>query len=261
MSTLRVRILVASALALLGLTSVVGATLHQVFEFQAREDLRTRTRLLAEGASTAVARAVTAPTNETAAIEVALRAEFFAMNAWLESDPDFESIHVLDDAGRRLLSFPDRGFPTDSSAERRLLPPPGETKLVERSDGFLAIVPLAEPAGRARAIEVRCSTKRLQADLEGIRWLFASIFLMAGAVYSALALYLTRGIVHPLDEIRRAGLRMMSGETNVRIPTSGDREIDDIAHFLHSLAERRPAATPMPRSDLPSSPKRIDSPA
>ncbi len=256
--TLRVRILIASGCALLSLATVVGVTLHQVFEYQAREDLRTRTRLLAGGASSALARAAYAPSHEADAIEIALRREFFSLNSWLESDPDFESVHVLDDAGRRLLSFPDRDDPSGASAGRRFLPPPGETKLVEGSTATFAIVPLEVSAGRARAVEVRCSTKRLHADLLGIRWLFASIFLLAGAVFSALAIYLTRGVVHPLDEVRRAAHRLASGEANVRIPISGDREIDVIAHFLHSIAERRFTAGANGRTDPAPGPPRTD---
>src|ERR1700752_3099647 len=73
LGTLRVRLLVASALALLGLTGVVGVTLHQVFEESDRADIMGRTELLARAAAAATFSPAFSP----------------ADLAWLESDPDF----------------------------------------------------------------------------------------------------------------------------------------------------------------------------
>lgn len=232
--------------------------LHHVFEFQAREDLRTRTRLLAEGASASLGRALTAasapaanfvsPTLEPRVDEL-LSAEFLALNSWLESDPDFESVHLLDGSGAVLLSFPERVGSRETATDLHVLPPAGEARLIERKGEFRAIVPMSTGPNSTisppLAVEVFCSTKRLVGHLQSIRWLFVTIFLLAGAVFAALALFLTRGVIHPIEELRRGALRIANGEANVKFPLSGDREIDEIARFVTSIAERRVATIPV----------------
>jgi methyl-accepting chemotaxis protein len=210
----------ASALALLGLTAVAGVTLHQVFEFQAREDLQTRARLLAEGAAAFLSTMKHSSPSDPAEIEQRIT----AMRSWLESDPDFESIRLGGEGGRVL--FREDEAPRARAEEKSTL-----------------VATSLHPRGSIDVL-VRVSTRRLSQDLENIRWLFASIFLFACAVFAALAIYFTRGVVLPLEEIRRAAHRIMSGETNVRVPVSGDHEIDEIAHFFISLAERRGAGAP-----------------
>ncbi len=239
LGTLRVRLLVASALALLGLTGVVGVTLHQVFERQARHDLRDRTTLLASGAAAMASRG-----GDLADWDL----------RWLERDPDFVSLRLLDAGGRLLRSFPrDAAVPGTAGAARPQ--GSGEPAIVERGSELVALAAVPEGASEFRGVEIHMSKIRLHRDLQNIRWLFGSIFLFAGAVFAALALYFTRGVVLPLEEIRRAAHRLVNGEPNVRIPVSGDREIDDIAHFVHSLAERANGAAITARTSFPASPR------
>jgi HAMP domain-containing protein len=253
LGTLRVRLLAASALALLGLTGVVGVTLHQVFEHQARESLRARTKLLALGAGAFAAQAFAPPGSEPGAVPPAGR-----LQEWLEADEDFVAARFIAADGNvahAIARGPVAGR-ASSFTTARVSPLPGEANIVERTREIAAYVPLVEHRDGWIGVEVVTSTKRLEREIQNFRWLFGSIFLLAGAVFAALALYLTRGVVLPLEEVRRAAHRIVSGELNVRIPVSGDREIDDIARFLHSLADRRnggsvsqpPASTSEPRS-------------
>ncbi len=234
MGTLRVRLLVASALALLGLTAVVGATLHQVFAQQSRDDLRRRTELLARAATAFASRSVPASAAEV---------------GWLQSDADFESLRLFDADGRKVGVFPPstvvaRETPRPTSPA---VSPANDVTIVEGKNELVAFAEVFGGAG-AQRLELRMSTARLQNELQNIRWLFGSIFLFAGAVFAALALYLTRGVVLPLEEVRRAASRIVNGELNVRLPVSGDLEIDEIARFFHSLAERTNGAPSAPRN-------------
>jgi hypothetical protein len=242
MGTLRVRLLMACALALLGLTAVVGATLHQVFEQQSRDDLRRRTELLARAAAAFASRTVPPSTAEI---------------GWLLSDADFESLQLFDADGREIGLFPPSAVVADETP-RPAAPTVSPSNDVSVMDGKNEMIAFAEVLGSAgvQRLELRTSTARLQHELQNIRWLFGSIFLFAGAVFAALALYLTRGVVLPLEEVRRAASRIVNGEQNVRLPVSGDLEIDEIARFFHSLAERTNGAPSAPKS--PAGPLRSE---
>jgi methyl-accepting chemotaxis protein len=232
LASLRVRLLLASAVALLGLTSVAGVTLHQVFENQARDHLAERAKILAAGAAAFLSvpegsvRQTGSDSNAGAKpstdsdFKGAEANRLSSLIAWLKTDPDFESIRLLDEEGSILLTFLAPG------AESPELP------------SFSAAAP-ASRGTSALQVEISLSPARLARELNNIRWLSASIALLAGAFFAALSIYLTRGVVLPLEQIRRAARRIASGETNVRIPFSGDWELDEFAHSIESVAERR----------------------
>ena len=226
---LRVRLLVSCAVALLGLTAVSGITLHQVFESQAIDELNERAKVLAQGA----AAFLSIPDSGEGADRLP------ELVAWLKSDPDFESIRLLAEDGR--LLFASRLPATALPAAANLQP-------------YVAVAPATRGSSTLQA-EVSLSPARLARELENIRWLSVSIAFLAGAVFAALSIYLTRGFVLPLEQIRRAAHRIADGEPNVRFPVSGDWELDQFAHFFQSLAERRTgivSATIRPKQDLPS---------
>jgi len=212
LGSLRVRLLLASAAALLGLAAVAGITVHRVFHDQAREHLRGRAGVLAQGA----AAFLSIPDAGDGADRLPV------LLAWLKLDPDFESIRLLGDRGNVLFSF------SNATA-------PSPTKKIEP---FLA----AAPATRGQTpleVQLALSPRRLARDLENIRWLSAAMALLAGALFAVLSAYFTREVVLPLEGMRRAAHRILSGEPNVRVPVSGDLELDEVAHFFQALAERR----------------------
>ncbi|HET9887876.1 MAG TPA: hypothetical protein VFR10_10205 [bacterium] len=228
---IRVRLLMSCAVALLGLTAVSGITLHQVFENQAVEHLNERAQILAQGAAAFLS---SHDTTEGADRLVELI-------AWLKSDPDFESMRLIGENGNVLFASP-APLPTALQAA-------GAAHL----DSFVARAPVTRGTTALQA-EIALSPVRLAHDLENIRWLSLSIALLAGAMFAALSIYLTRGFVLPLEEIRRAAHRIASGEPNVRVPVSGDWELDQFAHFFQSLAERRTGlpANIRPKQELPA---------
>jgi methyl-accepting chemotaxis protein len=229
LGSLRVRLLLASAVALLGLTAVAGVTLHQVFENQARDHLAERAKILALGAAAFLS--VPGRDSDFTGAEADRLA---SLVAWLKTDPDFESIRLLDEDGSILLTFLAAGAASPD------LP------------SFSAAAP-ASRGTSALQVEVSLSPARLARELNNIRWLSASIALLAGAFFAALSIYLTRGVVLPLEQIRRAARRIASGETNVRIPFSGDWELDEFAHSIESVAERRAGSiAARPKPDHPS---------
>jgi hypothetical protein len=209
----------------------MGAVLPQVFQHQAREDLRERTRLLAEAAAQTLTASRTAPREP----ELDLRriADHFT------SSPDFLGVAAFDGDGRIIHQWPAAGPPWPAAVT-----PDGP--LQEMRNQTVSFTRLAEPIGPIAMIGVRTSTTRLQTDLLNLNWLFVSIFLFAGAIFMALAVYLTRAVVHPLEELRLAARRMADGEAGVRLPVSGDRELDELAGVISTLAgPDRPAGSPV----------------
>jgi hypothetical protein len=83
------------------------------------------------------------------------------------------------------------------------------------------------------------STRTIVRDMENVRWLFASIFLFTSGVFFILTKYLTRTILHPLEEIGRAAMCLADGEPVVQVPRTGDREIDELGEFISRLGESR----------------------
>ena len=86
LGSLRVRLLLATAVALLGLAAVSGITLYQVFENQAKNELIERSKVLAQAAAAFLSIA-DAGDGEDRLVELVF---------WLKADPDFESIRLLD---------------------------------------------------------------------------------------------------------------------------------------------------------------------
>jgi methyl-accepting chemotaxis protein len=216
----------------LGLTAVSAITLHQVFENQAVDQLNERARILAQGAAAFLSSRDTAEGADRLA----------ELLAWLESDPDFESIRLLGENGNVLF------------ASRGAAPSAPHAAGASHLDSFVAAARAMRGTSTLQA-EVALSSVRLARDLENIRWLSMSIALLAGAMFAALSIYLTRGFVLPLEQIRRAAHRIANGELNVRVPVSGDWELDQFAHDFQSLAERRTASvspTLRPKQELPA---------
>jgi methyl-accepting chemotaxis protein len=226
---------------------VAGVTLHQVFENQARDHLAERAKILALGAAAFLSVPDPGSVRETGSdadtgsrlstdsdSKGAEADRLSSLIAWLRTDPDFESIRLLDEDGSILLTF--------------LAPGAASPDL----PSFSAAAP-ASRGTSALQVEIALSPARLARELNNIRWLSASIALLAGAFFAALSIYLTRGVVLPLEQIRRAARRIASGETNVRIPFSGDWELDEFAHYFESVAERRAGSVAArPKQDHPS---------
>jgi HAMP domain-containing protein len=233
LGSLRVRLLLASGAALVGLAAVAGITVHQVFYNQAREHLRGRAGVLAQGA----AAFLSIPDSGDGADRLT------ALIAWLKLDPDFESIRLLGDRGNVLFSFSNAAAQSSTPE----IEPFSAAAQATRHQGPLEVQLALSPA-------------RLARDLENIRWLSAAMALLAGALFATLSAYLTREVVLPLEGMRRAAHRILNGEPNVRIPVSGDLELDEVAHFFQALAERRAGSASssfLSAHDLSSEPAQV----
>jgi methyl-accepting chemotaxis protein len=210
---LRVRLLVTSGAALLGLAAVAGITIHQVFHDQAREHLRGRAGVLAAGAAAFLSIPETGDGAD----------RLHALAAWLKLDPDFESLRLVGDRGDVLFSLSNA---TDQAP-------------AEAAEPFLGSA-LATRNDQSLEVQLALSPARVNRDLEHIRWLSVAMALLAGALFVAISAYLTREVVLPLEAMRQAAHRILSGEPNVRVPVSGDLELDEVAHYFQALSERRP---------------------
>jgi HAMP domain-containing protein len=219
---LRTRVVAASALAFLGLAAMVCLVLPRAYEHQMQESFSERTASLA----TALAFVLYRPGQEANLEPVA------AMSSWLAADPSFQGAAVLDADGRALSKWPESSPGFDG-------PVPHTAVVHFTPTSCIAFHPNSGNGPTLRVVAVRRSTESIVRDFENVRWLFATIFLFTSGVFFILTTYLTRTILHPLEEIRRAAMSLADGEPVVEVPHTGDREIDELGEFISKLGESR----------------------
>ena len=220
--SLRTRVIAASALAFLGLTAMVCLVLPRAYEHEVQEGFNERTRYAARGLAFLLQRPDLRV--DTAALE--------SVSGWLAADPAFEAAAVLDGTGRVLAKWPE-------GAGNFVEQAPAQAKVVVGSTDVVAFHPTGENGPDPKVVAVRMSTRTIVRDMENVRWLFASIFLFTSGVFFVLTKYLTRTILHPLEEIGRAAMSLADGEPVVQVPRTGDREIDELGEFISKLGESR----------------------
>jgi hypothetical protein len=232
--SLRLRVTLATALTFVGLGVMVCLVLPRAYAEQVRESLRERTLVLSRG----VAHLMHDWESPAESADPASgMARLRRLAGLLDAEPDFDSVVLLGDDGSVVAQWPD-GAPAwvPESTE-------GEGT-IEGHDHFVAVAPV--PGSRdVASVAVRTSTARMALDLENMRWLFAAIFSLTCVAFWVLSTYLTRGIVDPLEDIRRAAMSLADGEPHVRVPKSGDREIDELGRSLDELGAKRRESTVM----------------
>lgn len=220
--SLRTRVVAASALAFLGLAAMVCLVLPRAYEHQMLESFSERTENVARGLAFLLRR----PGREvdpTALTSVA---------SWLVADPAFQGAVVLDSQGNTLSRWPESASGFDKEVPR--------SPAVRFSPmSCIAFHPIDGEGDTVHVVAVRLSTASIVREFENVRWLFASIFLFTSGVFFVLTTYLTRTILHPLEEIRRAAMSLADGEPVVEVPQTGDREIDELGEFISKLGESR----------------------
>jgi hypothetical protein len=223
--SLRLRVLLATALAFVGLGSVVCLVLPRAYTEHVRESLHERTFVLTQGVAHLVAGSASP---ETA---------FGTLVGLLDADPDFDSAILLGPDGAVRAQWPEHVARWSAAI-------PQGTVVLEGRDHFVGVAKLRGSEALA-AVAVRLSTARMIADLESARWLFVAIFLLTCGAFWVLSTYLTRGIVDPLEDIRRAAMSLADGEPRVVVPHSGDAEFDELSRYLDELGQKRRQSTVM----------------
>ena len=227
--SLRLRVVLATALAFVGLGIIVCLVLPRAYSEQARESLRERTVHLSQGVAFLLADDVLSAEDPAAALQ--------SVAGVLDSDPDFESVVLLAPDGNVAARWPadDEGWSAVA---------PRTVTVSDTGTHYLAVAPVGNSRTVA-AVAIRTSKARLSADLANVGWLFAAIFVFTCMAFWLLATYLSRGIVDPLEEIRQAAVSLADGEPLVTVPISGDRELDEIGRSIHHLGRARRASTVM----------------
>ncbi len=220
--SLRTRVLAASALAFLGLSAVVCVVLPRAYEAQAMSAFQDRVMAAARGVTAMVGGS---PVLDGSALDPVTR--------WLASDPAFVAAVLVDPNGRAIDRWP------DSAGSFGELPDTGDAHVRVVPSGTVAVQPLRPGDPGSPWLAIRYSSTSLVRDFENVRWLFASLFLFTTVVFFILTNYLTRTILQPLEEIGRAAMSLADGEPVVQVPTTGDREIDDLGQFIAKLGESR----------------------
>jgi hypothetical protein len=231
-TSLRLRVTLATALTFVGLGVLVCLVLPRAYAEQAREGLRERTRILANGVAHQLQHdeVVGGHTGDPAH-------RLRRVAGWLDSEPDFDSALLMDPDGRKLAVWP-------ASAQDWSGDIAAETKLGRGRTHYVAVAPVS--SGTIGSVAVRTSTTRVAGDLENMRWLFVSIFVVACMSFWVLSRYLVHGIVDPLEEVRRAAMSLADGERHVPVPASGDREIDELGRYIDALGRKRRHSTLLP---------------
>ena len=219
--SLRTRVVAASALAFLGLSAMVCLVLPRAYEHQIEEAFSERTSNVAIG----LAFLLRSP-------DLQNPLAMASVSSWLVADPAFQGAALLDAAGRQITKWPE-------SAPRFDGPVPRTAAVRYTPTSCVAFYPVGGEGASLRVVAVRRSTASIVRDFENVRWLFASIFLFTSGVFFILTSYLTRTILHPLEEIRRAAMSLADGEPVVEVPHTGDREIDELGEFISKLGESR----------------------
>src|SRR5262245_5263576 len=220
--SLRTRVVAASALAFLGLVAMVCLVLPRAYEHQIQEAFSERTSNVATG----LAFLLRSPELQASPAAIA------SVSSWLVADPAFQGAALLDAAGRQLTKWPE-------SAPRFDGPVPRTALVRYTPTSCVAFHPVGGQDATLRVVAVRRSTASIIREFENVRWLFASILLFTSGVFFILTSYLTRTILHPLEEIRRAAMSLADGEPVVEVPHTGDREIDELGEFISKLGESR----------------------
>lgn len=232
MSSLRLRVTLATALTFVGLGALVCLVLPRAYTEQARQGLRERTTILANGLAYQIQREQALGTRSGSP-----QRQLGAVAAWLDAEPDFDSALLLDSDGRSLAVWPRTTDDWAADIAR-------DSQLAGDHAYHAAVVRVG--TGPVAAVAVRMSTQRVATDLDNMRWLFLSIFVVACVSFWVLSRYLVRGIVDPLEEIRGAAMSLADGEPYVDVPTSGDREIDELGRYIDALGRKRRHSTLLP---------------
>jgi hypothetical protein len=229
--SLRLRVVLATALAFVGLGTVVCLVLPRAYAQQSRDSLRERAFVLAQGVSHLVSAGLVQDETDPGPLA-----------GLLDAEPDFDSIVFIGAEGKARAHWP-------SSVARWSAAVPEGTVVLEGRDHFVGVSRVQGP-GAVAAVAVRLSTARMIGDLESMRWLFAAIFLLTCGAFWVLSTYLARGIVDPLEDIRRAAMSLADGEPRVVVPRSGDAEFDELSRYLDELGQKRRHSTVMPTPNV-----------
>ncbi len=226
--SLRTKIYAATGLVFFGLAALLCVVLPQAYEHQARDDFGHGVKVATAGFATLVAGRLS---DEGATASDVLT----DLAPWLESQTGIESAALLDGEGRTLGVWP-----TGSPLWSEDLVEEGETWNGSSFYSLTAAIPGPSNPGTVVArVAVRASSARLVRTLEGVRWLFFSVFLLGGVAFFGFTKYLTSTILQPLEGIRRAARDLADGELVVRMPESGDEEISELGEFIDQLGDSR----------------------
>jgi hypothetical protein len=221
--SLKFRVQVASAVVFLGHAAGLCLLLPHLYARHLEEDLRSRADTLARSVA-----CLFAGTDERASA-TRLPDQFVE---WLAAESGVAGIALLDGSGNVIDGWPSEGAAWTLSVERDL----GEEGSRRR---YLGTATVPESPGPASEIVVRMATDGYVQERGNVRWLFASIFLLTGAMLLVLMKYLGRTVLLPIAEIRRAAENLADGEAEVNVPVSGDWEIAELGTFIRTLGLNR----------------------
>lgn len=217
--SLQMRVVAACAMSFLGLVAVICLVMPRAYEAQTREAFAARSLSLAR----TLAFVADHPSADSPQHQV--------LHEWLSTEESYRSAAVFDDTGNVVEVW---------GTGVQLAGPLTMTATVEPSTNYYtALHPMTAADGRHLVAAVQLSTEALIRDLENVRWMFAALFLFTSVVFFVLSSYLTRSILTPIVEIGRAAMDLADGEPDVRVPITGDKEIDELGAFLHKLGESR----------------------
>lgn len=210
--SVRTRVIAACTVAFATFSVLLCLVVPRSFRVFASESLRERTRSMARNAALHVRR--------TGGESLAYAGRV------LEVELDFESLAILDAEGRVLTVWPTGARGWQSTVERA-------EPLTESRDHFLATTPIG---GRWNEwIAVRTSTARLRQDIGSVTALLFALLLSTGAALFALAGYLLRAVLEPLDEIRLVARHLADRDLSAR--PAGDSEVDELGGLISRLSD------------------------
>ncbi|HEX4046663.1 MAG TPA: PAS domain S-box protein, partial [Elusimicrobiota bacterium] len=162
----------------------------------------------------------------------------------MEAFPDVEEARLLDPAGGTVAVKV-----RDGAAAGAFRPDPASWRAALDSDAPV-IAPLAGEGGRSMTVYERVRTRgrilgvcylrledRTESAIAEALNLFLPPILLMTIVPTLLALYLSRRITRPLEELRNAAVEVGRGRRDLKIPTPNDDELGDLATAFNQMVE------------------------
>jgi len=240
LSSLKTRAALANAAALaaiLGGTSLYGAFLHRAEEAELRRSFDVHAGAFAQLTYQELARAYEEDGAQSPRLAGLVR-------RYLELEPDFERIAILDADGRSLYaSGPDR-HPGLSAALAPLLRATiaaGRMRLLRGGDPLdpiEVVTPYPQPGPARLAVSYRHGATALRPGLErrhGTAIVLSVLSILLAALFAA---WLASRITRPIEQLTRGALEIGEGHFDRRLAVHGQDEVQILARTFNQMADR-----------------------
>ncbi|MCD2255614.1 cell wall metabolism sensor histidine kinase WalK [Agrilactobacillus fermenti] len=107
---------------------------------------------------------------------------------------------------------------------------------------YISILPLINPNSENNAtvgaIYIRASMEKVYRDINTITVIFLTASLVAGLLGTLIAIFISRAITRPIDEMKKQAIRMARGDYSGQVRVYGQDELGQLAVAVNNLSVR-----------------------